>query len=570
MLFKKNKTPETLASRLLNYERNYGIGNPKGQYFDRIFNRIDTERKVSASRNSVAQGMNDMLFPNGATPDGYSTYTPMLGISTEPLDPDKIQDAVAQKECDLYWRKNVERSLKYETVAGRSEVNESIIQICNEAAYKDDMGESCSLEIDPDAKIGDATQDILHTTFRRKVLRELLNFRINGWNYMRYLCIHGRIFFEVEFDENKSQILGVKMLREENMIVIYQDDLIIGYRQMQTGPMNMRNGGKNYKDFSPNQILYASLDMTGPGGINDPRSILEPAMKPYNQLNTIEDSVVMYRILWGQEKLVMKVDTGNMPKDKAEKYMKDQAKVFSRKLDYNSQTGEVTNFGKAIGLTEHYIVSLSQGRTGSSIERMQGGNNLQNIDDLKFFKRNLVNSLMVPPGRITALAGDNQNYAQGKIGEVTQSEVSFAALIQRYQTPLEAIMVRLFVMVLNTMKNVDNSIKSEINFSVRFKRSNGFQNFIESEIWNTRLNTFDLMAKHCRSKDNPSGMLPRKFALMKGLRVSDEEYNQIRTWLREEKNDELYGEAGGGGEGEGGGDAGGGGGGDAGGLGGLM
>ena len=569
MLFKKNKTPETLASRLLNYERNYGVGNPVGPYMDRIFNRIDTERKVEASKHSVAQGMNDMLFPNGATPDGYSTYTPMLGISTEPLDPDKVQDAVAQKECDLYWRKNVERSLKYETVAGRSEVNESIIQICNEAAYKDDMGESCSLEIDPDAKIGDATKTLLHTTFRRKVLRELLNFRINGWNYMRYLCIHGRIFFEIEFDENKSQILGLKMLREENMIVIYHDDLIIGYRQMLSGPMNMRTGGKNYKDFSTNQILYASLDMTGPGGINDPRSILEPAMKPYNQLNTIEDSVVMYRVLWGQEKLVMKVDTGNMPKDKAEKYMKDQAKVFSRKLDYNSQTGEVTNFGKAIGLTEHYIVSLSQGRTGSSIERMQGGQNLQNIDDLKFFKRNLVNSLMVPPGRITALAGDSQNYTQGKIGEVTQSEVSFAALVQRYQTPLEAIMVRLFVMVLNTMHNVDDSIKSEINFSVRFKRSNGFQNFIESEIWNTRLATFDLMAKHCRSKENPTGMLPRRFALMKGLRVSDEEYNQIRTWLQEEKNDELYGETGAGG---GGGDAGGAeaGGGGGGGLEGLM
>jgi hypothetical protein len=262
----------------------------------------------------------------------------------------------------------------------------------------------------------------------------------------------------------------------------------------------------------------------------------------------------------------MKVDTGNMPKDKAEKYMKDQAKVFSRKLDYNSQTGEVTNFGKAIGLTEHYIVSLSQGRTGSSIERMQGGNNLQNIDDLKFFKRNLVNSLMVPPGRITALAGDNQNYTQGKIGEVTQSEVSFAALVQRYQTPMEAIMVRLFVMVLNTMKNIDDSIKTEINFSVRFKRSNGFQNFIESEIWNTRLSTFDLMSKHCRSKENPDGMLPRKFALMKGLRVNSEEYNEIRTWLQEEKNDDLYGNTGTGSGADG--DAGGGG--DAGGLGGLM
>ena len=564
MLFKKTKVPETLASRLLNYERDYGMGNPKGPYFDRIFNRIDTERRVEASKHSVAQGMNDMLFPNGSTPDGYSTFTPMLGISTEPLDPDKVQDAIAQKECDLYWRKNVERALKYETVAGRSEVNESLIQICNEAAYKDDMGESCSLEIDKDAKIGEATKDILHSTFRRKVLRELLNFRINGWEYMRYLCIHGRIFFEVEFDENKSKILGLKMLREENMIVIYHDDLIIGFRQMLPGTLNMRSGGKNYKDFSPNQILYASLGMTGPGGINDPRSILEPAMKPYNQLNTIEDSVVMYRVLWGQEKLVMKVDTGNMPKDKAEKYMKDQAKVFSRKLDYNAQTGEVTNFGKAIGLTEHYIVSLSQGRTGSSIERMQGGNNLQNIDDLKFFKRNLVNSLMVPPGRITALAGDNQNYSQGKIGEVTQSEVSFANLVQRYQTPMEAIMVRLFIMVLNTMKNVQNDIKTEINFSVRFKRSNGFQNFIEAEIWNTRLATFDLMAKHTRSKENPVGMLAKQFALRKGLRITDEEYNDNRRWLNEEKNDELYGnEPSGGGD-----DTGGGGGGDA--MAGLM
>lgn len=558
MLFKKNKTPETLVSRLLNYERDYGMGNPKGRYFDRIFNRIDTERKVTASQNSVAQGMNDMLFPNGATPDGYSTYTPMLGISTEPLDPDKVQDAIAQKECDLYWKKNVERALKYETVAGRSEVNESIIQICNEGVYKDDLGEICTLEIDKDAKIGPATQDILHTTFRRKVLRELLNFRINGWEYMRYLCIHGRIFFEVEFDENTSQIKGVKMLREENMIVIYHDDLIIGYRQMQTGPMSMRTGGKNYRDFSPNQILYASLGMTGPGGINDPRSILEPAMKPYNQLNTIEDSVVMYRVLWGQEKLVLKVDTGNMPKDKAEKYMKDQAKVFSRKLDYNAQTGEVTNFGKAIGLTEHYILSLSQGRTGSSIERMQGGQNLQNIDDLKFFKRNLVNSLMVPPGRITALAGDNQNYSQGKIGEVTQSEVSFARLVQRYQTPFEAIMIRLFIMVLNTMKNVNDDIKTEVNFSVNFKRSNGFQNFIESEIWTTRLGVFDLMAKHCRSKENPEGILPKQFALRKGLRVNDDEYNQIRKWLQEEKNDALYGDApSGGGDVGGGGDEGG-------------
>ena len=81
MLFKKNKTPETLASRLLNYERNYGIGNPKGQYFDRIFNRIDTERKVDASRNSAAQGKKKKKNTNGATPDAHSPFQLILGFS---------------------------------------------------------------------------------------------------------------------------------------------------------------------------------------------------------------------------------------------------------------------------------------------------------------------------------------------------------------------------------------------------------------------------------------------------------------------------------------------------------
>ena len=250
----------------------------------------------------------------------------------------------------------------------------------------------------------------------------------------------------------------------------------------------------------------------------------------------------MYRVLWGSEKLMLKVDTSGMTKDKAEKYMKDQAKIFSRKLDYNSMTGEITNFGKAIGLTEHYIISLDKGRTGSTIERLQGGEQLGNIDDLKFFKRNLVNSLMVPPGRITALAGDSQNYSQGKIGEVTQAEVSFARLVQRYQTPVENILVRLFVMVLNTMEEFDESIKLQELYTVRFKRSNGFQNFIDSEVWTTKLAVFDAMMKHVTSKENPSGSLSKQACLRWGLRLNDEEYNLNKQWCKEEE-DEAAGTA---------------------------
>lgn len=559
MLWKQNKHPDTIGTAILTHARKYGVGNPKGEYFDRVFNRVETDRQVELTKNLVGQGVREMMFPNGFSPDGYSTFTPMIGISGKSLDPTAVHNAIAENQTELYWKKNIERALKYDTVAGRSEVNESLIQICNEAIFKDGQEEICSLQIDKDADIGEATQEMMHKIFRREVLRKLLNFGVDGWEYMYYLLVRGRIFFEVSYDENKGEIVGVQMLPEQNMIVIVQDNMIIGYREMLAGPATMDNGGKNYIDFSPNQILYASLGKTGPGGINDPRSILEPAMKPYNQLNTIEDSVVMYRILWGSEKLVLKVDTSGMPKDKAEKYMKDQAKMFSRKLDYNSLTGEVTNFGKVVGLTEHYIIGLSQGRTNSSIERMAGGDQLGNIDDLKFFKRNLVNSLMVPPGRITALAGDSQNYSQGKIGEVTQAEVSFARLVQRYQTPVESMLVRLFIMVLNTDTRIDDRHKLQENFNVRFKRSNGFQNFIDAEVWTTKLGVFDSMMQHVKSKENPSGPLSVKFAMFKGLCISDADYAQNKQWLREQDAEEL---------GEGGGDAAAdGGGGDAGGMG---
>jgi hypothetical protein len=539
MLIKKQQENDNMATRLLSHVRDYGLANERGAIFDRIFNRGDVIRQIRASRNVVGQGINQMLSPDGSAIDGFSMYMPALGISgANKIDPDKIQNAIAENQAQLYWKKNQERARKYDTVASRSEVNESLIQICNEGVYKDDVDEICSLDIDHDAAIGDPVRKKLGKIFRQDVLRRIMHFHQDGWEYMKYLLTRGRIFFEVIYDPKTGKIEGVNMLPEEHMIIVVQDNLIIGYRQMLTGALASQTNGKNYIDFSPNQILYASLGMTGPGGVNDPRSILEPAMKPYNQLNTIEDSVVMYRVLWGSEKLILKVDVSGMTKATAEKFMKDQAKMFSRRLDYNSMTGEVTNFGTSPGLTEHVVIGVGNGRSGSGIERMAGGEQLGNIDDLKFFKRNLVNSLMVPPGRITALAGDSQNYSQGKIGEVTQAEVSFARLVQRYQTPFETILIRLFVMVLNTDKTIDDSIKLQEFYTVRFKKSNGFQNFIDSEVWTTKLAVFDSMMKHVSSKENPNGALSKQAALRWGLRLNDEQYNLNKAWCLEEKKEE--------------------------------
>ena len=535
MLIKTPDKQETIATRILKRARDYGIANPKGQLFDRVFNRTETDQQVDIAQNLVGQGKKQLSYPNGMAPDGFSSFSPTLGVNSNQADPQRVFEQTAENQVHLFWKKNRERMLKYYRVAGRAEVGEALDNLCDESVYKDDLGEICSLKIDSDADIGQVVQEKMHKIFRREVLKKIMNFDKEGWNLMRTLLIEGRLLLEVVYNETKNDIIGVNLLPSQNIVIIIQDGLILGYRQMLEGTVGkVGNGGKNYIDFSPNQILYVDLGMYGPGGINDPRSPLEPAIKPFNQLNCIEDAITMYRIQWGSEKMVFTIDTGTMPKPKAEKHMKDQAKLLSRRVDYNTGTGEVTNFGRVIGLGEHFFISTSNFAKGSSIDRLPSGDNVNKIEDLKYFKRNLVNAMKVPPGRVTALAGDGENYANGKIGEVTQAEVSFARMVQRYQNPLDSLLTRLFVMILNTRTDISNDIKLEDNFSVVFNKSNEFQNYLDAEILNTNLGSFDALMKHIKSEDNPSGVISKKFALLKGLRLTNSEISTNATWLAEE------------------------------------
>jgi hypothetical protein len=521
MFIERTQKKETLASRILGRSFDYGQANQIGQTFDRRFNRENTERVISNAQNSVGQSKVQLSYPNGMSPDGYSSMSATLGVSVASQDPKRVFEQTAETQLQLFWRQNRERLLKYYRVAGRAEVSEALEEICNEAIYPNDGDEICSLAVDRDSDIGETVKIKLHKIFRQDVLKRITGFADNGWEWMKTLLVEGRLFFEVSFDPTKNEITAVNLLPSQNMIIVVQDCIVVGYRQMLEGQFATADMSKPYIDFSVNQILYCDLGMYGPGGINDPRSPLEYAIKPFNQLNSIEDSIIMYRIQWGSEKMVFYIDTGMMPKPKAEKHMKDQMKLLSRRVDYNTGTGEITNYGRVIGLGEHFFMSTSSQTQGSKIERLPSGENISNIDDLKYFKRNLVNAMKVPPGRITALAGDGENYSNGKVGEVTQAEVSFARMVYRYQRPVAKMLRRLFVMVLNTKNMLSDDIKSEDNFDVKFNKMNSFQQYIDAEILNTNLGTFKSMMEFVWSEENPAGILSPDFALRRGLKMSD-------------------------------------------------
>lgn len=535
MLIERKK--ESLAKRILDRSREYGINNPIGGVFDREFNRDETKRTIDIAEHSIGQSRKQLSYPTGMAPDAYGAFNaPTMGVNPGVVDPNRLFDLNAQNIVQYYWRKNRERVLKYWRVSQRAEVSEALDSICNECIYSDDQGEICSLNISKDSDIGDLVKTRLHKVFRTEVLNRICDFKEVGWDLMRNLLIEGRAFMEVVYNPDENKIISLNLLPQHNMIVVIQDGLIMGYRQMLEGVYATANpSGKNYIDYSPNQILYCDLGLYGPGGINDPRSILEEAIKPFNQLNAIEDAITMYRIQWGTEKLVFKIDTGNMPGPKAEKYLMDQSKVFSRKLDYNSSTGEIVNVGRILGLGEHFFVPVSNAKAGSSIDRLPSGDNISRVEDVKYFKRNLVNAMKVPPGHVSALAGDGQNFSNGKIGEVTQAEVAFARMVQRYSRPIGRILRKLFVMVLNTKPEFNDDIKLEEFYDVQFNRSNSFQLYIDAEVLNTNLDTFDKLMKHVHSEEEPGNPLSIKYAMVKGLKMKDQDMMLNKEWLELEK-----------------------------------
>ena len=478
------------------------------------------------------------------SPDGFSSFSPTIGYNSVNVDEHRVFNQTAENQVTQFWMKNRERVQKYYRIASRAEVGEAIDQICDEAVYEDGDGKICELSIDLDAQIGDVVKNRMYRIFRQEVLNKIMNFRYDGWNLMRTLLIEGRIFFEVVYSKEKNQIVGVNLLPSQNMIIVVQDGIIIGYRQMLEGSYSSVTGAgmKNYVDFSPNQILYGDLNLFGPGGINDPRSPLEVAVKPFNQINAIEDAVTMYRIQWGSEKLVFKIDTGTMPKPKAEAHIKEVAKQLSRRVDYNSATGEVSNYGRVIGLSEHIFLSVNSNNRNSSVERLQGGEKLGDIDDLKYFKRNLVNAMKVPPGRITALAGDGTNYANGKFGEVTQAEVAFARLVYRYQVPMKQILSRIFVMVLDTMNDITPDVKKEEYFTVNFNKGNSFQRNMDSEILQKDIGIFNSVTNSIKSPSNPDGVLSKDYVLRRILHLSDVEISKMNEDLAEIDTPEEGGE----------------------------
>ena len=191
-----------------------------------------------------------------------------------------------------------------------------------------------------------------------------------------------------------------------------------------------------------NEGLKISLDSITycPSGLVDQTkgnvlSHLHKAIKPVNQLRMIEDALVIYRISRAPERRIFYIDVGNLPKIKAEQYLKDVMNRYRNKLVYDASTGEIRDDRNHMSMLEDFWLPRREGGRGTEITTLPGGSNLGEIEDIKYFQNKLYRSLNVPISRMEA----ENNFSLGRSTEITRDELKFTKFVQRLRkrfTPL--------------------------------------------------------------------------------------------------------------------------------------
>ena len=375
-----------------------------------------------------------------------------------------------------------------------------------------------------------------------EVLR-LLNFNEKGHDIFRRWYIDGRMFYHKVID-NKDPQKGLHSLR------FIDPSKIRKVRETKKDPDPSVNGVEMIKSVEEYYIYsdkgFASAGGQGsdqgikiaadsivyvPSGLVDNNtgrvlSYLHKAIKPVNQLRMIEDAIVIYRISRAPERRIFYIDVGNLPKVKAEQYLKDVMNRYRNKLVYDATTGEIRDDRNHMSMLEDFWLPRREGGRGTEITTLPGGSNLGEIDDIVYFQRKLYRSLNVPISRLEAENG----FSMGRASEITRDELKFTKFVQRIRkkfTPLFTDLLKTNLLLKGIISPEDWPRMQE-HIQYDFMEDGHFAELKDAELLNDRIQTLDGIQSYIGT------FFSKEYVLKKVLNMTDAEIQEMRAQMKKE------------------------------------
>jgi hypothetical protein len=443
-------------------------------------------------------------------------------------------DGTAKNEVELISR--------YREMAMQPEIESAIDDIVNEAICQDDDGKTIQIVLD-NLKQPDKIKDSIKKEFNN-VLR-LFNYNKMAQDIFRRYYIDGRMYYHIiidrenpaqgikelryidprklrkvrEMKKKKDERTGVDIVDTVNEYYIYNDKVVTG-SSSNYGPVGVR-------------ITTDSIVSVVSGLMDSRRAVvlsyLHKAIKPLNQLRMIEDAVVIYRISRAPERRIFYIDVGNLPKLKAEQYLRDIMVKYKNKVVYDANTGEVRDDRKYLSMMEDYWLPRREGGKGTEITTLPGGQNLGELEDIKYFQKKLYGALSVPISRLEP----NQGFSLGRSAEITRDELKFSKFVDRMRLKFSDVFDQTLRVqcVLKGICTEEEWTEFKENIHYDFIKDNNFSELKEAELMTNRL---QLLA----SVDPYTGnYFSQSWIQRNVLRLTDDEIKSMRKEIEKEKKE---------------------------------
>ena len=429
-----------------------------------------------------------------------------------------VQSGFYGSYVDIEGRFRTEYDLirRYREMALHPEADAAVEDVVNEAIVSDLYDSPVEIELS-NLNASDKIKDKIRTEFKH--IKEMMDFDKKSHEIFRNWYIDGRLFYLKVIDVKRPQD-GIQEIR-------YIDPMKMKFIRQEKKDKNKRNDGVNLSnayEIDPKKDVYPEIEeyyiytpkpnhpmgSYNPSGNNSKSSIkiakdsityvtsglfdrnkgtclsyLHKAIKALNQLRMIEDSLVIYRLSRAPERRIFYIDVGNLPKAKAEQYLREVMARYRNKLTYDANTGEIRDDKKYMSMMEDFWLPRREGGRGTEISTLPGGQNLGELTDVEYFQKKLFRSLNVPESRMA----DNSSFSLGRSSEILRDELKFTKFVGRMRKRFS----NLFHDILKTQLILKNVVTPEEwetmsdHIQYDFLYDNHFAELKEAELMNERL-----------------------------------------------------------------------------------
>jgi hypothetical protein len=453
-------------------------------------------------------------------------------------------------DLDGSVRTEAELVNKYREMSAHPEVDTAIDDIVNEIVVQEPETKVVELLLDDVPNISERVKKIFIAEFENVLT--LLEFNQLGYELVRRWYVDGRLYFHAIIDE-KNPAAGLIELRYldprkirkvrvtqskrkgditvpnttgDQEYFVYTDKGFAKTSGSNVLPSQSIGGMKIAKD----SIVHCTSGLLSQNG-DLVQSYLHKAIKPLNQLRSMEDSLVIYRISRAPERRIFYVDVGNLPKMKAEQYLRDIMIKFKNRLVYDAATGEIRDDRKFMTMLEDFWLPRREGR-GTEITTLPGGQNLGQMDDVLYFQQKLLRCLNVPVSRLDS----NAPFSFGRATEISRDEVKFAKFINRLRNKFSILFTKCLERQLILKKIITpeewDVIKNNIKF--KFSHDNYFDELKNTEILRDRIVML-------RDIDDFAGKYySYEWIRRNVLQQSDEDIEKIDEQIEDEQENPQY------------------------------